>query len=271
MKYPSRFWADYTSADIAAMDKDTLIAVLPVAAIEQHGPHLPLSVDTTLINGVIAHTLPKLPTAQNVLFLPTQQVGKSNEHERFPGTLTFSAQTLMAMWMELGGCVARAGVKKLVFFNSHGGQMNLMDIVARDLRSKHDMLVIAANWYTLGVPPGLFSETELRHGIHAGDLETSMMLALAPDTVKMQHAQNFRSRTQDYADTYKYISITNTGKVGWQTQDLNAFGAAGDASKATVEKGHSVLDYVSDRFVELLDEVRRVPMSVLVDAPTLLR
>jgi creatinine amidohydrolase len=271
MKLHSRFWADYTSADIGAMDKDTLIAVLPVAAIEQHGPHLPLSVDTTLVNGVIESTIPKIPAAQNVLFLPTMQVGKSNEHERFPGTLTFSAQTLMTMWMELGACVARAGVKKLVFFNSHGGQMNLMDIVARDLRSKHDILVIAANWYTLGVPPGMFSADEMRHGIHAGDVESSMMLALTPQNVKMQHAQNFRSRTEDFARDYKYISITNTGKVGWQTQDLNAHGAAGDASKATAEKGRAVLDYVSDRFVELLDEVRRVPMSVLVDTPTLVR
>jgi creatinine amidohydrolase len=149
--------------------------------------------------------------------------------------------------------------------------MNLMDIVTRDLRSKHDILVIAANWYTLGVPPGMFSDTEMRHGIHAGDVETSMMLALTPQDVKMQHAQNFRSRTQDYAETYKYISITNTGKVGWQTQDLNAHGAAGDASQATAEKGRAVLDYVSDRFVELLDEVRRVPLSVLVDQPTLVR
>jgi creatinine amidohydrolase len=267
----SRFWADYTSADIAAFDKSKLIAVLPVAAIEQHGPHLPLSVDTTLINGVVAHTVPKLPSDLQALFLPTQQVGKSNEHARFPGTLTLSAQTLMAVWMELGACVAAAGVKKLVLFNSHGGQMNLMDVITRDLRAKHDIIVIASNWYTLGLPEGMFSAEELKHGIHAGDLETSMMLALAPETVKMSLAQNFRSRTQDYERDYKYVSITNSGKIGWQTQDLNEFGAAGDASRATAQKGTQVLDYVSDRFIELLREVERLPLSVLRDTPTLLR
>jgi creatinine amidohydrolase len=271
MSKPSRFWADYTSADIAAMNKDAMVVVLPIAAIEQHGPHLPLSVDTTLVNGVIDATVPKLAASQHVLFLPTMQVGKSNEHEKFPGTLTFSAETLMRVWMEMVDSVVRAGVKRFVFFNSHGGQMNLMDVVTRDARVKHDILVIASNWYTLGVPPGMFTDTELKHGIHAGDMETSMMLALTPDLVKMQHAQNFRSRTQDYAEQYKYISITNTGKVGWQTQDLNVFGAAGDASKATAERGRAVIDYVSDRFVEMLGEVARVPLSVLVERPTLVR
>ncbi len=271
MKMHSHFWADYTAADIGAWDKSKLIAVLPVAATEQHGPHLPLSVDTTLVNGVIAHTTPKLREDQHVLFLPTQQIGKSNEHDRFPGTLTFSAQTLMTMWMEIVDSVAKAGVKKFVFFNSHGGQMNLMDIVTRDARVKHDILVIAANWYTLGVPPDMFSENEMRHGIHAGDVETSMMLALAPETVKMNLAQNFRSRTEDYARDYTYISIGNSGKVGWQTQDLNEFGAAGDASNASAARGERVLDYVSDRFVEMLDEVARVPLSVLRAQPTLRR
>ncbi len=271
MSAPSRFWADYTAADIEAADKSSLIAVLPIAAIEQHGPHLPLSVDTTLINGIVATAIAKIPAAQNVLFLPTQQIGKSNEHDRFAGTLTFSAQTMMTVWMEIIDSVVRAGVKKFVFFNSHGGQMNLMDVVTRDARAKHDIIVIASNWYSLGLPPGLFSEHELRHGIHGGDVETSMMLALAPQTVKMPLAQNFHSRTEDFARDYKYISTTNTGKIGWQTQDLNAYGAAGNAANATAEKGHALIDFAASRFVELLDEVARLPASVLRAAPTFKR
>ena len=141
MQLPSRFWADLTTRHFTQLAAsaviDQAVAVLPVAAIEQHGPHLPVSVDTTLVDSVVAASLPYLPAALPVLFLPTQQVGKSNEHIRFPGTLTLSAQTLIAVWMELGACVARAGFRKLVLFNSHGGQVSVMDIVARDLRTAH--------------------------------------------------------------------------------------------------------------------------------------
>ena len=153
MKLASHFWSDLTSRQFsqlaASPDVDQVVAVLPVAATEQHGPHLPVSVDTTLVDGVIAAALPHLKDTLPVLFMPTQQVGKSNEHIRFPGTLTLSAQTLISVWMELGACVARAGLKKLVLLNSHGGQVSVMDIVARDLRSAHDLIVYSTNWYTL--------------------------------------------------------------------------------------------------------------------------
>jgi creatinine amidohydrolase len=202
-------------------------AVLPVGAVEQHGPHMPISTDIATIEGVVAATAPKLPDDLPVLFLPPTAYGKSNEHSLYPGTVTLSAQTLMALWMDIGASVARAGVRKLVFFNAHGGQMNVMDIVTRDLRERHSMMIVAANWYTLGQPPGMFTEHELRHGIHAGDLETSVMLALAPQTVQMQHARHFRSLTERLAEENRFLSITPTGKLGWPTQDLNRQGPRG--------------------------------------------
>jgi creatinine amidohydrolase len=262
-----RYWADYSSAELARLPRHELIAVLPVAAIEQHGPHLAMSVDTDLLQAIIDAAIPKLPGDLPALFLPLQQIGKSNEHTRYPGTLTFSATTLMALWSEIAACVVSAGVKKLVIFNSHGGQMNLMDVVTRDLRVQHNIMVIASNWYTLGLPPGMFSESELKHGIHAGDLETSMMLACQPAKVDMSQARNFESLTERLARDYKYLSITPSGKLGWQTQDLNPAGACGDASIATAEKGHQVIDYVSDRFIELLREVQRAPLSLLDNEP----
>jgi creatinine amidohydrolase len=171
--FPSRFWADCTAHDFAQFvrrgDADHAVAVLPVAAIEQHGPHLPVSVDTTLVNEVIAACLPHLRADAQVLFLPTQPIGKSNEHARFPGTLTLSAQTLIAVWMELGACVAAAGFKKLLLFNSHGGQISVMDIVARDLRAQHDLLVYSSNWFTLplGSAGEAFSAEEHPFCVHA--------------------------------------------------------------------------------------------------------
>jgi creatinine amidohydrolase len=145
--------------------------------------------------------------------------------------------------------------------------MNAMDIVIRDLREQHGLMAVSAHWYTLGLPPGMFDEHELRHGIHAGDLETSVMLALKQQTVHMDKAQHFRSLTETLAEENRFLSITPSGKLGWQTQDLNPAGACGDATRATADKGRAVLDYVSDRFIELLGEVHRFDMKRLDNAP----
>ena len=263
----SRFWADLTSEEFSRLDRSRLIAVLPVGATEQHGPHLPMSTDTATIDGMVQATLPHLSADLPVLFLPTVAYGKSNEHSRYPGTLTVSASTLIALWMEIGACVARAGVRKLVLYNSHGGQMSVMDIVARDLREEHDMMVVAANWYTLGLPEGLFTAHEGKHGIHAGDLESSVMLHLTPDYVRRDQFRNFSSLTEQMAEENKFLSITPSGTLGWQMPDIHPAGAAGDATRATAEKGAAVLDPVGRRFVELLHEIDRFPIERLANVP----
>jgi creatinine amidohydrolase len=153
---PSRFWADLSTRDFTGLRASgqarQTVAVLPVAAIEQHGPHLPLSVDATLLQGVMDAALQLLPAALPVLFLPPQVVGLSPEHIRFPGTLTLSPATVIALWTEIGECVARAGVKKLLLFNGHGGQVSVMDIVARELRTRSHLLVYSASWFSLPLP-----------------------------------------------------------------------------------------------------------------------
>ncbi len=274
MQLPSRFWADLTTRHFrqlaASAVIDQAVAVLPVAAIEQHGPHLPVSVDTTLVDSVVAASLPHLPAALPVLFLPTQQVGKSNEHIRFPGTLTLSAQTLIAVWMELGACVARAGFRKLVLFNSHGGQVSVMDIVARDLRTAHDLIVYSSNWFTLplGEPvTGLFPPEEHRFGIHGGDMETSMMLAERGQYVEMAHARHFHTSAEVRAAQYPVLGNGRTAKLGWQMQDYNPFGAAGNAAAATADKGRAVIDAAGLQLAQLLQEVSRLPLSTLNPHP----
>jgi creatinine amidohydrolase len=267
MPTPKRYWADLTARDFQELDRSRAIAVLPVAATEQHGPHLPLSVDTTLIEGVVAATLPRLPSHLGVLFLPTLAVGKSNEHGRFAGTLSLSAHTLIDTWMELGACVAAAGVRKLVIFNSHGGQSAVMDIVSHDLRERHALLVYAVNWYRLGLPEGLVPKDEVRFGIHGGDIETSMMLALAPQLVEMDHAKDFDSALRRHAADHPVLGNGIAARRGWQTQDLNPEGAIGNASAATADKGRAILDFVADRFARLLAELDRMPLAALVDKP----
>jgi creatinine amidohydrolase len=276
MALPSRFWADLSTREFARLqasgDAAQTVAVLPVAAIEQHGPHLPVSVDQTLVDGVVAASLPHLPPEVPVLFLPTQAVGKSNEHIRFPGTLTLSAETLIRLWTEIGESVARAGVRKLVLFNSHGGQVSVMDIVARDLRTRCDLLVYSTNWFTLplgGAVDGRFAAEEHRFGIHAGDIETSMMLALRPQRVDMGQARDFRSTSQDRAAQYPILGNGRSAKLGWQMQDYNPMGAAGNATLASADKGRAVVEAAGQQLALLLQEVARLPLSTLVDAPRL--
>jgi creatinine amidohydrolase len=258
-----RFWSHYTAREFAALPRAELIAVLPVAATEQHGPHLPMSVDQAILDGIIASTAPLIPEDCPALFLPTCPIGKSNEHSAWPGTLTLSARTLMAMWSEIGDCVAAAGVRKLVLLNSHGGQMAPMDIVARDLRIKHKMIVVSANWFAMGHPPGLLTPDEERHGIHAGDLETSVMLALHPGHVQMDHARNFTSNNAKLAAGNRHLGLTPAGRIAWQMQDMNAAGAAGDATRATADKGRAFIDHAAAQIVILLQEVHRLPLSFL--------
>ena len=273
---PSRFWADLTTRDFAALhhsgQADQVVAVLPVAAIEQHGPHLPLSVDATLLQGVIDAALPQLSADLPVLFLPPQNVGLSPEHIRFPGTLTLSPATVIALWTEIGECVARAGVKKLLLFNGHGGQVSVMDIVARELRSRCDLIVYSASWFSLPLPESVaeqFSAQEHRFGIHAGEIETSMMLHLAPATVHMEHAQNFRSTSQDRSERYAILGNGKSAKLGWQMQDYHPAGAVGNAAGASVDKGRAVVDAAAGQLVVLLQELRALPLSTLADGPGL--
>jgi creatinine amidohydrolase len=269
-----RFWADLKSPDFARLDRDRCIAVLPVAAIEQHGPHLPLNVDTTLVNGVIAAALPHLGADVPALFLPTQSVGLSPEHAQFPGTLTLKAETVIRLWIEMGESVAASGVKKLVLLNAHGGQVGVMDIVARDLRARLGMLVYSVNWFGLPLvgPQGedvnaLFSAHEHRFGIHAGEIETSMMLALAPHQVDMTQAQNFASTSEDRASQFAILGNGKSAKLGWQMQDYNPAGAVGNAAAATAEKGRAVLDAAGRALAQLLSEIDQLPASTLQNFP----
>ncbi len=274
MQLPSRFWVDLSTRQFAQLaaspELAATVAVLPVAATEQHGPHLPVCVDTALVDGVVAACLPHLPAGLPVLFLPTQQVGKSNEHIRFPGTLTLSAPTLMNVWMELGASVARAGIRKLLLFNSHGGQVSVMDIVARDLRSAHDLIAYHSCWYNLPLGDavtGLFPPEEHRFGIHGGDMETSMMLALRPDLVDMAQARQFASSSQTRAAKYPILGNGVSAKLGWQMQDYNPQGAAGNAAAATAEKGHALLNAAGLQLARLLQEISELPLSTLLDKP----
>jgi creatinine amidohydrolase len=264
-----RYWSQLTTRDFAALDVAATVAVLPLGATEQHGPHLPLGVDTVLAEGIVAASLPRLPADLPVLFLPTQQIGLSPEHARFAGTLTLSAETVIRMWKEIGAGVARAGVKKLVLFNAHGGHVGAMDIVARELRAEHGLIVYSVSWFNLplGDAGAQFGAGEHRFGVHAGDIETSMMLALAPQQVRMAEAKNFRSTSEQRAADYAILGNGKSAKLGWAMEDYNPQGAAGNAAAATAARGQAVVDAAAEQLALLLAEVSRLPLDTANTGP----
>jgi creatinine amidohydrolase len=267
----SRYWADLSTREFeqlaASSQLCNTVAVLPVAATEQHGPHLPVSVDTDIVDGIVKVSISHLPSDLPVLFLPTQTIGKSTEHIEFPGTLTYSSETILRVWSDIGASVARAGIRKLVLFNSHGGQVSVMDIVARDLRTAHDLMVFSVNWYQLPIDKNVmaqFSDQEHLFGIHAGQIETSMMLALRPELVDMSRAQHFLTQSQTRAAQFPILGNGVTAKLGWQMQDYNIEGAAGNAAAATAEQGRAVLASAGFQLASLLQEVAAVGLTALV-------
>ncbi len=264
---PRRNWMDMTWQDVAGAETSRWIAVLPLAAVEQHGPHLPLGVDTYIGQAYLARVHKILPEELPVTFLPTQRVGVSAEHLSFPGTLTFSAATVIAAWTELGESLARAGVRKLVLVTSHGGNVAAMEIVARDLRTRLGMLAVTVGWHRFGYPDGVFTGEDKKHGIHGGDIETSLMLAANPETVRMDKAPNAIPATIAMAREFKWLGAFRPAGFAWMTQDLNPTGAVGDTRRATAEKGEAALAHGAQAFVELLREVDRFDLARLREGP----
>jgi creatinine amidohydrolase len=260
---PKRLWRDMTWPEFDALDKERVIAVLPVAAIEQHGPHLPVYVDACINEGIVARTIELAPDDLPVTFLPPMPVGKSNEHIDFPGTLTLSAETLTRLWTEIGESVARAGIRKFVIFNSHGGQPQVAEIVCRDLRVRHKMFAVTINTYGLGKPPGAFPPDELRFGIHAGSSETSVMMHLRGDLVKDHERRDFQPLTARLAKESPILAGEGRIAFGWQVQDLHPAGAAGNALDADAARGKLVVEHAAKRFVQALQEIDRYPLSNL--------
>ena len=267
MTFPTRFWAEMAWTDFRDADMASAIAVLPVAATEQHGPHLPVGVDTFIMEGYLRAAAARLPDDLPVLFLPVQAIGKSNEHLEFPGTLTLSAETVIRAWREIGESVLRAGVRKMVLVNSHGGNIPALDIVARELRVRLGMLAVVVSWSRFGYPDGLFGAGEKVHGIHAGEAETSLMLAFRPELVRRERAENFVPNSVAIAQEFAHLRVTQPIGFGWMAQDVGPKGAMGDAASGTAAKGERASDAGADAFVALLRDVERFDVARLAKGP----
>ena len=258
-----RLWSELSADDLKTLVDDATVALLPVGAIEQHGPHLPLSTDTTLAEGIALEAAKRVEDAQ-VLVLPPVAVAKSDEHTGFPGVLTLDAATLQAVLTQIGRSVARSGIRRLVFLNAHGGNVPVLQIAARALRIEEEMFCVAAGWMSMGYPPGLIPEEELRDGIHGGLVETAAMLHLRPDLVSMEKAKNFVPASRTVAQSNDVLRLLGPVSTGWTMKDLNADGAAGNAALATPETGKALVEHAATRYARLLEEVARyaIPFGV---------
>lgn len=257
------FWNELISSEFPELDPDSTVAIFPLASTEQHGPHLPISTDVTIGNGMLAEVRRQLPDDMSVLVLPTQEVGKANEHIHGPGTLSLPAELLIQVWTTIGLKVAEAGIRKMVLVNSHGGNLDLMGIVARELRVRANMAVAATQWGRFGTPEGMISDREKAFGIHGGDVETSLMLHFRPDLVNMERAENFVSKAEWQKENFKYLQPLPPHALAWIAHDMNPNGVVGDAASGTADKGRLIAEHQAAGFIELLKDVIAYPLDAL--------
>ena len=248
-------------------DRARWIAVLPLAATEQHGPHLPIETDVLIAQAYLSRVRELLSSTTPATFLPIEPIGISTEHTDFPGTLTLSPEAALRNWMAIGESVARAGLRKLVLVTSHGGNSAAMSLVAQELRARHRMLVVTTSWGRLSAAETLFAAEEIEHGIHGGAVETSIMLARYAAQVKREAIADFRPSTVAMKNDFRWLSAQRPAPFAWQTQDLHPSGAVGDATQATAEKGHRLIDQGARAFCELLGDIDRFNLQRLAVRP----
>ncbi|MCX8998387.1 creatininase family protein [Rhizobiaceae bacterium BDR2-2] len=264
---PLHFWPSLKTTDFGAIDPDRAVALLPVGATEQHGPHLPLGTDSILAEAMAREAGARAETAE-VYLLPAIAYAKSDEHLAFAGTVTLDAETLLATVMQIGRSVARAGIRKLVLLNAHGGNVPVLQIAARSLRIETRLLTVTAGWMAMGFPPGLVSPQEQRDGIHGGLVETAAMLHLRPDLVDMAQARDFVPASAAVAAGNEVLRMVGPVGFGWVSEDLHPAGVAGNAAAATAEAGRAIVEHAAARYGRLLDEVAALtpPFDTAPDA-----
>ncbi len=245
----ARNFAYLTWKQVDALPRDSTLLVLPTAAIEQHGHHLPLATDTLINNLLLGKALERVPPQLPIYALPPVCYGKSNEHLGFPGTLSVSAQTFLAVVRDLGASIAAGGFKKLVLYNTHGGNTSLVDVLARDLRIEFGLRT-----FTLfGSPDAAFdgvSRQERTYGFHAGEIETSFLLHATPELV---YPEAYTSSYIAHVDRPEILKPEGSAaNFAWMTRDIAPSGVMGDPSAATAQNGERWSNETAARIAEIL-------------------
>jgi creatinine amidohydrolase len=251
---PDHYLSHFTWTEIAALDKRDGVVVLPVGAVEQHGPHLPTLTDTLIVSHMLDAALAALPEDVSVWALPTLPFSKSNEHTGFPGTISLSNQTLNAVLHDIARGVADAGFRRLAFLNGHGGNVALLEAAARDIRAATGLMCFCLQPALLVDPPFPISDQERRLGFHAGELETSLILAIAPDLVHMDRAVVHYA---DFPNTGTPLFFFGSAATAWLSRDWSVTGVFGDATLGTEQKGSALIASTAQKLAGLLAAISR--------------
>ncbi|WP_432345042.1 creatininase family protein [Shinella yambaruensis] len=262
MAHPKMRWSENDPA-LTAGDRADWIAVLPLGAHEGHGPHLPLETDTLIAEGIVSRLMDVLPAHLPVTILPTEPVGYSPEHLDVPGTRSLGYAEAVERWLGIAGDLKAKGIRKLVLLNAHGGNAPLMTIVATEARVHLDMLVVATAWTRFGQPEGWIKPEDKALDIHGGDIETSVMLALHPERVRMDRAERFGSRQAEFAARFAHLRAYGPHAFGWKMSDLNPKGVAGNAAAATAQRGEVLLAHAVRGLLALLEDVAAFDVETL--------
>lgn len=255
----SGHWGQLTTTELARLDRRNTVVILPVAAIEQHGPHLPLATDSIIGSGIVDEALQQDNPNVALLALPLLSIGHSPEHGNFAGTLSLDVATILETWCAVAASVSAAGFRRLVIVNAHGGQRSLVDLAAVRLRAEHGLCVARFNYFSLGVPDDLFDREELRLGIHGGEIETSLMLHIAPHLVRKDFVADFSYRDQQRA-RHDLLSYEKPVGLGWLSEDLNEQGVVGNAANADAERGRRYLEYLGNSLVSVCEELKDIQL-----------
>ena len=261
---PIRYWHTLTTVEVAALAAHDPVIVLPVAAIEQHGPHLPLSTDLVIGLGLLGEAFRRLAADLPVRALPPQAVGTSGEHQRFAGTLSLPPELLVESLIRTGAAVGAAGMRRLVVSNSHGGNLSAIDIAARRLRAEHGLLVVKTSYFDGPRPDGAaLPDEEWRYGLHGGAVETAMMRHLRPDLVRLDAVRRFPSLDEELSGALRRVSAEGAASFAWLAGDLDPEGVTGDATLGTAELGANLVAHYGQALADVIQDARRFPMDRL--------
>jgi len=258
--WDTRYLPRLTSAEVAALDKDDALVILPVGAVEQHGPHLPLLTDTLIGEALITRTLERLPETANVWLLPPVPYGKSNEHLDFAGTISLSATTLHSVLVDIASSLQRSGFRRLMLFNTHGGNVDLLNVASREIRVQTGLMVFYVNPHSLDADMDLVTAEEHEYGIHGGDIETSLLLAIKREWVK----EDELVREIPDVTGLKYLTMEGRIRFAWVMSDISRSGIAGDATAATANKGELIAERIATELALALEEISRFELSRIV-------
>ena len=260
----SGYWQDLTTTDFRLVDPEAVIALLPVAAIEQHGPHLPLGTDALINDGIVRAALERLPPRPALLVLPTLSIGASLEHQSFAGTLERRGRSRFRPFGSTSDAASHVPASASSFCSTRTAAKNRCSIlVALRLRAELEMLVVRATYFSFGTPPGLFDAQKIVHDIHGGEVETSLLLHLRPDLVRRDALADFKGLPHELAARHSLLGAEKPVGIGWLSEDLHAAGVCGNAARADAERGAKLLDYLAGRLATLIGEVGATPLTIL--------